>query len=80
MSLYEWNGENMYIVRRGGSGDAREKLIKDGIVSSHIALDWHMHEIELEHEKGNVSERAFSHIIGLFLIAKEALEKEEEEG
>ena len=79
MSLYEWNGDSMYIVRRGSSGDAREKYIKEGIISSCTALNWHMHEVELEHEKGNVSERAFSHIIGLFLIAKEALEKEEEE-
>ena len=79
MSLYEWNGDNMYIVRRGSSGDAHEKSIKEGIVSTHTALSWHMHEVELEHEKGNVSERAFSHIIGLFLIAKEALEKEDEE-
>ena len=79
MSLYEWNGDNLYIVRRGSSGDARENAIKEEIVSPCTALNWHMHEIEREHEKGNVSERAFSHIIGLFLIAKEALEKEDEE-
>lgn len=77
MSLYEWNGDNMYIVRRGSSGDAREKAIREGIVSPCTALNWHMHEVEREHEKGNVSERAFSHIIGMFLIAKEQMEGKE---
>lgn len=79
MNIYEWNDDVMYVVRRGDSDDLREKAIKEGIVSSCTALNWHMHEIEREHEKGNVSERAFSHIIGMFLIAKEQMEKEEKE-
>ena len=73
MTIYEWDDDAMYIVRRGTSGDKHEQMIKDRIVSSNVALSWHMHEIEREHEKGNVSERAFSHIIGLFLIAKEQM-------
>lgn len=71
MTIYEWNDDAFYIVRRGHTGDADENAIKERIISPCTALNWHMYEIEREHEKGNVSERAFSHIIGMFLIAKE---------
>lgn len=77
MTIYEWNDESLYIVRRGNTGDAHENAVKEKIVSSSLALNWHMHEVEKEHEKGNVSERAFSHIIGMFLIAKKQMEEKE---
>ena len=70
MTVYEWNDDALYIVRRGHTGDAREDVTKEEITSPCTALNWHMHEVEREHEMGNVSERAFSHIIGMFLIAK----------
>lgn len=79
MTVYEWGDDALYIVRRGHTGDAHEKAIKERVVSPCTALNWHMHEVEKEHEKGNVSERAFSHIIGMFLIAKEQMEKEGKE-
>lgn len=75
MTIYELNEDNMYIIRRNDD----KHIVGESIGSTDMSLMWHMREIEKEHDKGNVSERAFSHIIGLFLIAKVLVEKKEYE-